>query len=431
MSETSTGPSADPGPAPAPPPPPPPPTQAHQDLDRLRRSVSDRYIAGVAGGIGRHFGIDPTIVRVLLAVTTLFGGAGALVYAVCWVFVPEDGSERAAIQVGSEPRKILLLAAAVVAFLIAMGDAFSGFNLGWPIASIAVVIGVVLIARDRRNEHRGTRVATYAAAPGYDTATVTAPVGDPLAYGAPAAPTYVPTYVPPAPPAWQPPVARGPLIPPRPKRTGILWFFPTLALIAIGLGALGIIDSSSTHVVPAAYPALAIAITGVMLVVGAFTGRPGGLILIGMVATFALAVATVVGGFHLDGRDIHVAPASSATVASSYTAHNGRIVLDLSQLADPESLAGRTIHLRINAGQIKVIVPASMSVDIKAKFGFAGGISVPGYDGGGVQDSVSRHLTATTFPPTDDSPVHLDISASVGQITVEQVATGNFPEGLQ
>jgi hypothetical protein len=39
----------------------------HQDLDRLRRSVTDRYVAGVAGGLGRHFGIDPTIIRVLPA----------------------------------------------------------------------------------------------------------------------------------------------------------------------------------------------------------------------------------------------------------------------------------------------------------------------------------------------------------------------------
>src|SRR5689334_18161401 len=130
------------------------PLPPHQDLDRLRRSVSDRYVAGVAGGLGRHFNVDPTIVRVLLAVLTLFGGAGILVYAVCWAFVPEDFSDRAAINIGSDARKILLLAAAGIAALLAVGDAFGGFHAWWPVASIAVVIGVVLVARDRRQERR-------------------------------------------------------------------------------------------------------------------------------------------------------------------------------------------------------------------------------------------------------------------------------------
>ena len=47
-----------------------------RDVNRLRRSTTDRYIAGVAGGLGRHFDIDPTVIRVLLAVLTFFGGAG-------------------------------------------------------------------------------------------------------------------------------------------------------------------------------------------------------------------------------------------------------------------------------------------------------------------------------------------------------------------
>src|SRR5689334_14220906 len=145
MNDTSTDPGTQPGPPPGQPagqqlPPPP-----HQDLDRLRRSVNARYIAGVAGGLGRHFGIDPTIIRVLLAVLTFFGGAGVLIYGVCWLFVPEDTSDRAPVHVSGEPRKLILLAAAAVAFLLAMGDAFSGFNAGWPIASLAVIVAIVLI----------------------------------------------------------------------------------------------------------------------------------------------------------------------------------------------------------------------------------------------------------------------------------------------
>lgn len=411
MNETTTDPGTPPGSAGGHPTQPPP----HQDLDRLRRSVSDRYIAGVAGGLGRHFGIDPTIIRVLLAVLTFFGGAGVLIYGVVWLFVPEDGEDRAPIHTSSEPRKLILLAAAAVAFLLAMGDAFSGFNAGWPIASLAVIVAIVLIARDKKDDRAAAQQppsSTWAAAA--DPAAAQPNQGETDSERAPYAP-YAPP-APPAPPAWQPP--HPPLVPPHRKRTGVIWFWPTLALIAIALGVLGVLDSGSTDVEAWAYPATAVAITGVMLLVGSFVGRPGGLILIGVVSTMALSWATVLGGFHFDGRTIDETPRTAAAVQSEYTATNGRIELDLTQVVDPQELAGRTIDLSLKAGEIKVIVPRSLNVDIDAELDFAGGIRVPGYDGGGIQDSVERELVGT--PATSDPALELNLDATVGQITVEQ-----------
>ena len=414
----------------------------HQDLDRLRRSVDDRYIAGVAGGIGRHFGIDPTVIRVLLAVLTFFGGAGVLLYAVCWLFVPEDSSERATIHIGSEPRKLLILAAAGIGVLLVMGHAFAGFGNGWFLAGVAVAVAVLLIARDRKDGRKAARVAQAqawaehraAAAAGLVPPYAGAPYTPPAPgaaqsgyQGWTAEPTTEPTTVlpeyatvppvpptPPAPPAWQPP--QPPVVPPRPKRTGVIWFWPTLALIAIGMGVLGIIDAHHA-LAPGAYPVTALGITGVMLLVGSVTGRPGGLILLGFVSTFALTVATVVGGFNFSGRNIEETPGRAAQVQSSYTVHNGRIELDLTRVADPAALAGRKIHLSLKAGEIKVIVPRDLNVDIDAEFDFAGGIRVPGYDGGGVQDSVERHLVGTN---PDTPALDLELDATVGQITVEQ-----------
>lgn len=57
---------------------------------RLRRSSSNKVIAGVCGGIGAYFGIDPVAVRIALVLFTLFGGAGVLVYLVCWLCMPQD-----------------------------------------------------------------------------------------------------------------------------------------------------------------------------------------------------------------------------------------------------------------------------------------------------------------------------------------------------
>jgi phage shock protein PspC (stress-responsive transcriptional regulator) len=56
----------------------------------LRRSRSDRMIAGVCGGIAETFGIDAALVRIGLVAATLLGfGTGAIIYLICWMIVPE------------------------------------------------------------------------------------------------------------------------------------------------------------------------------------------------------------------------------------------------------------------------------------------------------------------------------------------------------
>ena len=58
---------------------------------RLRRSTSDRVIAGVAGGLGRYFGVDPVMFRIGFVISVFFGGLGAIAYGLLWLFVPTDG----------------------------------------------------------------------------------------------------------------------------------------------------------------------------------------------------------------------------------------------------------------------------------------------------------------------------------------------------
>jgi len=60
--------------------------------DRLRRSKSDRMIAGVVGGLARYFGFDPTMARVLYVILSVVSVAfpGLLVYIVLWIIMPEE-----------------------------------------------------------------------------------------------------------------------------------------------------------------------------------------------------------------------------------------------------------------------------------------------------------------------------------------------------
>jgi phage shock protein PspC (stress-responsive transcriptional regulator) len=387
------------------------------DLDQLRRSRTDRHVAGVAGGLGRHFGIDPTILRVLFVVLTFFGGAGLLVYAAVWLFVPEDGEARAPIEVNAEARKVLLIATAAVAVLLAVGDSLGGFTMGWPLALCALLVAGVLLAVGRRGPDRAqhpyvreeddpmttsyTRPAESAEAPVSPTGERGPGAGSPP-YRQPPETGHRPAYQPPR----------------RPRRTGIIWFWPTLALIAIGLGVLGVYDADHA-VAHGAYPALALTIIGAMLVVGSFRGRPGGLILLGILASLSLAASTAVGdSFGTDARQIHAVPTTAAAVQPAYEASVGQIELDLTQVRNPAELAGRSIDLDLRTGEIRVIVPRGLNVDVEADIEFAGGISVAGDDGGGIGHSVDTYLAGV--PATDAAPLELDLEAKFGQITVEQ-----------
>ncbi|MFI6270182.1 PspC domain-containing protein [Micromonospora zamorensis] len=58
---------------------------------QLRRPTTDRMVAGVASGVGRYFAIDPTVVRVLFAVSGLLtGGLALFAYPIMWFLMPEE-----------------------------------------------------------------------------------------------------------------------------------------------------------------------------------------------------------------------------------------------------------------------------------------------------------------------------------------------------
>ena len=57
---------------------------------RLYRSNTERILAGVCGGLGEYFGLDPTLVRLAFIVVTLLGGGGILAYLICWVVIPRE-----------------------------------------------------------------------------------------------------------------------------------------------------------------------------------------------------------------------------------------------------------------------------------------------------------------------------------------------------
>jgi phage shock protein PspC (stress-responsive transcriptional regulator) len=417
---------------------------ALRDFDRLRRSTTDRKIAGVAGGLGRHLNIDPTILRVLFVVLVFFGGAGLLLYGAAWLLVPEDGSDEAAISTSPSTRTTALVVAGVIGVLLVLGDSWGGFGFPWPLAIVALVVVLFLINKDRPKTPAAPGTTTPPAAP---TSTGVgwpqADQPDAASYDAPGAPgttgttalgwvgdttserpaeESTPGQVPPAPPygtgSWAP---TPPPYQPKPskKDRGPKLFGITLALVAVGLGALGLYDALGGSPVDSAYPAVALTIVGAMLLVGAFVGRPGGLIFLGIVAALALAVSSAGEEYGWDQRTDRVErPQSAAALPSEYRMSVGSMVVDLTEIDNLQALDGRDLDIQAGFGEILVIVPDGVDVNVDSNISLGGDIAV----GDNQRNGNSPQLTDQIDGGVDVPDMTIDIELAAGRIDVHQEA---------
>ncbi len=55
----------------------------------LRRSSTNKKLAGVCGGLGEYFGVDPTLVRLIWVFLVFCYGTGVLAYIVALFIIPE------------------------------------------------------------------------------------------------------------------------------------------------------------------------------------------------------------------------------------------------------------------------------------------------------------------------------------------------------
>lgn len=56
---------------------------------RLYRSSTNCMVAGVCGGIGEYFNIDPTLIRLAWMLFSVLGGSGVLAYIIAAIIIPK------------------------------------------------------------------------------------------------------------------------------------------------------------------------------------------------------------------------------------------------------------------------------------------------------------------------------------------------------
>ncbi|NGN94044.1 PspC domain-containing protein [Nocardioides sp. KC13] len=343
-----------------------------RNLSGLRRtthaSPEGRHVAGVAGGIARHFDIDPLLVRVVLVVSVFFGGAGGIVYVAAWLLVPEESAEDGMVPVGPPARNLLLWIAGGIAAISLLGDAFGDTSVPWFWLAVLAVVALWYANRDKLGRKRGGPhpPPPAASAGSAETAASDAPTATARIDAAPVPTRHLPA--PWAPGSYDP---SAPIRPAGPRRPPLL-FGRAIAVAALVVGVLGLVDVADWMPVPtSAYPAALLAVFGAFLVLGAFWGRAGGLIFLGLLALVALPI-TMIDFSNFDaGRSVEIHPRTVAALESNYVVDVGEIVVDLSAI-DPATLDGRELEIVSELGEITVIVPDDATVAVEAKIGAMG-----------------------------------------------------------
>jgi phage shock protein PspC (stress-responsive transcriptional regulator) len=288
---------------------------------RLTRSSRDRIIGGVGGGIGRYFGIDPTLVRIGFVALALLGGTGLVVYAAALLLVPLDdedaGTPRTARDRG--------VAIGVAVALIVAGLVFGSF--GFVFGGALVPLGFLVLAG----------LAVWWLVSGERPSGSAGDVVRRAALG-----------------------------------IGLL----------IGCGALAVASFFASGLGGGVVIAGIVIAAGAGLVAAAFVGGARWLVLPALAIALPLAFVSAAdidlnGGF--GDRDEH--PATLAELHHSYRLGAGELVVDLRDLKLPPG--DHPLKVRIGAGHVLVLVPDDVCVASSATVGM-GGVDVLDRSGGGI-----------------------------------------------
>ncbi|MEV0360277.1 PspC domain-containing protein [Nocardia sp. NPDC050697] len=101
-------------------------------------------VAGVAAGFGRRYDIDPVLVRIAFVVSTLFGGAGVVLYLLAWLMLDDAGDPgvppRSLLDKSQSQTKTVVLIVALAIAVSTMGPIGVGLG-GSGLISMALMLG--------------------------------------------------------------------------------------------------------------------------------------------------------------------------------------------------------------------------------------------------------------------------------------------------
>jgi phage shock protein PspC (stress-responsive transcriptional regulator) len=382
----------------------------------LRRSRSDRYVAGVLGGLARRLDVDPLILRITTVVLAMFG-VGIMLYALGWLLIPAEDEDASvaeqALGKGGRARRsdaVLLSLGLGLLVLIFAGGIMTSWAEG-VILLVLAVCGIALLLR--RDDSRGGPAADWPAREQATDADGSAswsegPDWDPDRPWNDEQPDWDPY----ADPATEPAAAE-------PRRPGSSLWLVTVSAAAIAIGAIAINDAIWATVAPATYIATALGIVGIGLLIGAWFGRSRGLIALGIVLSFAMVPAVLADRVDFHEENAVIKPTTVAGIPSGTQDHGaGSVRYDLSgvEFADTDAV---TLAVDQGVGELTVILPPDVDTIINADLG-VGEIDVLDQTSGGFGRETRIVDDGADGPGGGELELQLDLG--LGSIEVRRAA---------
>src|SRR5262245_36593778 len=304
---------------------------------QLRRSRSDRMVAGVSGGLGRYFDVNPVLYRVGFVVLALLGGAGILIYAAAALVIPDEGRDESVVEQAlrerrDRPWRLIGLGLVTVAAIVLVSDLhFWDGHFAWVLVLIS---GIVLLALGPRLWSEVT--------------------------GSP------PPALPPGPPGTTAEPGAAPPPPPPPGGSSFPLRSVVLGGLVIAAALLAVLAAAGVDIPWAIVLAVAAGAVGVAIVGGALLHmRVRGLVPVGILLGVVAILASTI-SLHLDDGigDRHYAPTTAAGLKDSYQLGIGELELDLGRLELPPGKT--TVRASLGIGHLLVTVSRDVAVRVQS-----------------------------------------------------------------
>ncbi len=388
----------------------------------LHRPGQGRWIAGVALGLAHRLGIEPWIVRVGFLILVPVGGVGIFLYAAGWLLIPDEGETRSIAQGWSGDRSARRWVGVILIGLAALVLVSETRLVRGELVFALVLLGIGVLL------YRGDLGASERRSP--ETTNVP--------QAAPAEQAQEPTA--------EPPSSRPPGKPPAPPRDRSYLGRVTVGVALVLLGTLGFLDA----VVPGFHPAVRyymvvlVAVVGIGLVVGAWYGRVGGLVALGivlvplvlvMVASDTVEFSTSGDGpvvlvsfasdtieFDTSAGDGYHRPARVGEIPDAYRLGVGSLVVDLREV----DFTGRVVaaEAEVGIGELTVYLPQGVAADVSGRVGIG---SIRTWDHFGTTSRQGIGITSDYSSDGADGMIILDTSVGIGEIEVRTLPRTSKP----
>jgi len=119
----------------------------------LLRSIDDRVLAGVCGGLASYLEVEAAWVRVGMVAATLFWGVGLIIYALLWITLPEQPEDEGAVHgpplATANPRAVAGILLLTLGLLVLLWNFLSLLSFKFVLPVLLVGAGLFLLVHRR------------------------------------------------------------------------------------------------------------------------------------------------------------------------------------------------------------------------------------------------------------------------------------------